>query len=194
MKGFPMNIKNIICTLGLVSLGLVGCASTHPPVATAPSQPTADEVAPVPPPVPADVAPQVDTTAPVTVSGNTWSFVLPDGTWEHKESDEQAIAKNSDNNIRVIFLSQAWDKAPGLFPMTVIHMFQKAGGSVQSYKTVTVNGVKYVHVVLARDGGVDVGLWLGVKNKKAYGFMCGGVANESLTATCDGIASTLKIN
>jgi hypothetical protein len=194
MKGFSMNIKNVICALSLVSFGLVGCthaASTNVPVAP---QPTA-EVAPVPPPVDETPAtPEVDTTAPVTVAGGAWSFVLPDGTWEHRNNDELAQVVNADSTVKVIFMAQPWEKTPGSFPMTAIHGFQKAGATVKSYNNVTINGVKYVHVVLARDENVDVTMWLGVKNKVAYGLMCGGLKSDSLTKTCEGIASTLKIN
>jgi len=185
-----MNIKNVILALGLVSVGLVGFTHAATKVPVAP-QPTV-EAAPVPPPV--DATPEVDTTAPVTVAGGAWSFVLPDGTWEHRNNDQIAQASNSDNTIKVILIAQPWDKTPGLFPMTVIHGFQKAGSSVKNYKNVTVNGVKYVHVVLARSEDIDVGMWLGVKNGIGYGFMCGGVKDENLTKTCDGIASTLKVN
>lgn len=176
--------------LGLVSLGLAGCASQPKPVAiVAPPPPLVAAVAPVAPPVSTDPS--------VHLQGSNWSFTCPTKNWEPADVSGKegllALVKNDDDKRRILFVEQPFAGPAELFPLMVLSGAKENGAQVTSTKRVVIGGTSFFYAATTTAGGVDINLWVTVKDSNGYVFMCGGAPADDLAETCGTIASTLQI-
>jgi hypothetical protein len=184
-------------TLGLVSLGLVAaCASQPKPVAVNVPPPAAVAVAtPVIPPPPAPVTPAVPADSAVHVSGDGWSFTCPNDNWEsvdvHKDG-VLALVNNPSEKRRILLLGQSFEGPPALFPIIMLAGAKEHGGTVTLNKEAVINGRTYTSAQV-ENGALNLHLWITVKDKVGYAFICGGHATEDLAEVCGGIAATLEL-
>ena len=188
MKGFQMNFKSIA---SVIALSLVaGCASQPKPVAVE-APPPAPAVAPAP----VALAPVAPANTSVVVSGDKWSYTLPDSSWEQGnvgDSSVLSIARNKKDKVVVLFMAQPFEGPADVFPLVVLSGVKEAQGTVASVEPVTINGVVYAHAVTSAKGA-NAHMWMTVKGGMGYDFMCGGPDSEDQTATCTAIVQTLKL-
>lgn len=185
-------------TLGLVSLGLmVGCASQPKPVAVSAPPPPPAVVAVATPAAPVTPAPVESTDPAVHVTGDNWSFTCPTKSWTSADVSGRegllALVKDDSEQRRIVFVGQPFAGPAEVFPLMILSGAKEHGAEVTATKQVVINDVSYTYADTTTAGGVNIILWVTVKDGTGYVFMCGGAVADDLATTCGTIATTLKI-
>ena len=203
-----MNFKKLIVAASIV---LAGCASSsHKPVAvnSPPPPPAAPVASALPAPPPAPVAPPAAPVDPLLVSGDTWSFRVPDENWEVASKDDLpgedcvALSQNMTLKARLMLMSDAFPSDTATFNTFVLKGVTSDGGKLIKSAKVTINGTEWAwadtSMALRKGLIVRVQIWNTVHDGNGFTLMCGGpttsaTANPAVVAACKQIAGTLQL-
>jgi hypothetical protein len=197
-----MNMSKRALTLGIASLGLVMAfgSQLQPVAVNTPPAPPVMALAPAAPIAPAAPVAPVAPATPGSYSGDNWSFNVPEASadsWTKIDTDHDEVLvllMNHAENRKIMFLGLPFNGPEEMFPAMMVKGIAGEGGKVTTNKNVTINSNNFKYVVASQSKThATVHVWMTVKAKTGYLFMCGGASAKDLASSCETITSTLQI-